>query len=231
MIRHLFLALLLAGTALPGNAQQPVSGEVTAARKSAQLPDNRRPERRPPLYGRHEFRFSAGFAPLRFESCGCDAERFDISVGELFDRTKYYRSDIRSTGAYALSYAYRFRRWFSLAAVCSYSGERFDLCSNLTGNRISRNRLHRFSLMPVARFTWLNRPWVRLYSSLGIGFQAIGGNRAAWSIEESQAAFNYIPLGIVVGRSLFGFAEFGLSSQGCVAFGIGYSFNGKKRGA
>lgn len=246
MKRLLLLALLLAGTALPGNAQQPVSGEVAAApagharplppETSAGAPaapayDTRRPVRRPPLYGRHEFRLSAGFKPLRFESDEWGAERFGLSVGEQFDLTKYYRSDIRSTGTYALSYAYRFRRWFSLAAVCSYSGERFDLCSNLTGSRIRRHRLHRFSLMPVARFTWLNRPLVRLYSSLGIGFQAIGGDRAAWGIGESQAAFNYIPLGIAVGRSLFGFAEFGLSSQGCVAFGIGYSFNGKKRGA
>lgn len=231
MIRFLLLALLLAGTASAARAQQPAGPPVS------DLPCTTRPHGIPiparwfSLYGRHEFRFSAGFRPLRLDGCGWDEESFPPSLGEQFDRTKYYRGNLRSTGAYALSYAYRFRKWFSLSAVCSYSGERFDIYSNLTGCRIRRNRLHCFSLLPVARFTWLNRPLVRLYSSLGIGLQLIGGDRAAWDIEEPQAAFNYIPLGIAVGRSLFGFVEFGLSSQGCVVFGIGYSFNGKKRGA
>ncbi|MDE5706924.1 MAG: hypothetical protein K2H69_01945 [Alistipes sp.] len=231
MIRHLFLALLLAGTALPGNAQQPVSGEVAAARETTQLPDNRRPERRPPLYGRHEFRFSAGIAPARIGNYWWENESFDLSVGQQFDRTKYYRGDTRSTGAYALSYAYRFRRWFALSVGCSYSGEQFDRYSNLTGRSVRRYRLHRFSLIPAVRFTWLDRPWVRLYSSAGIGLQLIGGDRSLWGQSTDQAALHFIPLGLAVGRSLFGFAEFGYSSQGCIAFGIGYSFNAKKRGS
>ena len=85
-------------------------------------------------------------------------------------------------------------------------------------------------LVPTVRFTYLNRPIVRLYSSIGVGvgFCRERTRNVEGYIENNQHE-TFCPaqitlLGVSVGRRLFGFAELSTGSLGVCTAGIGYRF-------
>lgn len=85
-------------------------------------------------------------------------------------------------------------------------------------------------LVPTVRFTYLNRPIVRLYSSIGVGVgfcrertRNVDGHIEANRNEHFCPAEVTI-LGVSVGRRLFGFAELSTGSMGVCSAGIGYKF-------
>ncbi|MDE6569927.1 MAG: hypothetical protein K2K43_04825 [Alistipes sp.] len=173
----------------------------------------------------HELRLTAGAYPLLpyiNTWHGCDA---DHPAG--FSRT--HRGPVYTSGVWSLAYDYRFRKWFDLGLAFSYYGEYSTSYNNSDFSFAARNRSHAITVMPVARFTWLNRRWVRMYSSLGLGATFAFGelDHNTDYFRETSAALQFTPIGISVGRSLFGFAEIGLGAQGTLMLGIGYQFNPK----
>ena len=81
------------------------------------------------------------------------------------------------------------------------------------------------TLMPHARFYWVNREMVRMYSSLGVGVTAGQMKGTYDTISESYLSAQLVPIGITVGRKSFGFAEVGYGSVyigGMI--GVGYRF-------
>ena len=174
----------------------------------------------------HEFRLSAGAFPIvtstnryyGFYDYAYPYGYYSIRHGETW-----------TSGAWTLSYEYRFRKWFSAGVAFTYYGEYGTTYSNLDNTLLSKNRVHRMGLMPEVRFTWLNRRWVRMYSSLamGVSFGVTRGDVGYYGRRVSFAG-HLAPLGITVGRSLFGFAELGgIGMNGALMLGIGYRFNDK----
>ena len=175
---------------------------------------------RRPFTPQHELRLTAGAYPLLpsmsdWEGC---------AAGIFHDRT--HRGPVYTSGTWSLSYDYRFKKWFDLGLTLSYYGEYSRSYSNRDSSPVGRNRAHALTVMPMARFTWLNRRWVRMYSSLGLGatfgygrFDTEGSRP-----ENAMIAFQVTPVGISVGRSFFGFAEIGLGAQGALMMGVGYRF-------
>ncbi len=182
---------------------------------------------RRPFTPQHELRLTAGAYPLLpsmsdWEGC---------AAGIFHDRT--HRGPVYTSGTWSLSYDYRFKKWFDLGLTLSYYGEYSRSYSNRDSSPVGRNRAHALTVMPMARFTWLNRRWVRMYSSLGLGatfgygrFDTEGSRP-----ENAMIAFQVTPVGISVGRSFFGFAEIGLGAQGALMMGVGYRFNPKNKRA
>ncbi len=182
---------------------------------------------RRPFTPQHELRLTAGAYPLLpsmsdWEGC---------AAGIFHDRT--HRGPVYTSGTWSLSYDYRFKKWFDLGLTLSYYGEYSNSYSNRDSSLVGRNRAHAVTVMPMARFTWLNRRWVRMYSSLGLGatfgygrFDTEGSRP-----ENAMIAFQVTPVGISVGRSFFGFAEIGLGAQGALMMGVGYRFNPKNKRA
>ncbi len=180
-----------------------------------------------PFTPQHELRLTAGAYPLLpsmsdWEGC---------AAGIFHDRT--HRGPVYTSGTWSLSYDYRFKKWFDLGLTLSYYGEYSRSYSNRDSSPVGRNRAHALTVMPMARFTWLNRRWVRMYSSLGLGatfgygrFDTEGSRP-----ENAMIAFQVTPVGISVGRSFFGFAEIGLGAQGALMMGVGYRFNPKNKRA
>ena len=82
------------------------------------------------------------------------------------------------------------------------------------------------SLMHTWRFTYVNRPVFRMYSSIGLGIAMTYDPRP----DEVLPIFQLAPLGISVGKRLYGFGEIGLGAEyiGGRA-GIGYRFNSFQR--
>lgn len=173
---------------------------------------------RGPFAAEHELRLTAGAYPLLpyFGEWGCDADYPPVLRNT-------HRGPLYTSGAWSLSYGYRFRRWFDLGLTCSYYGEYSRSYSNRDLSPVHRNLSHAVTLMPLARFTWVNTPWVRMYSTLGLGATISSGDCG----RETLVSFQLTPVGIAVGRSFFGFAEAGFGAQGALMMGIGYRFNSK----
>lgn len=218
-VRKLSLSLLLLSLLPAGAAAQQEDAAAT--------------RNRIPFVRQHEVRLAVGAYPLMpnmdIGGWGC-TKYYDIDPSF---RRQTHRGRVLTSGVWTLAYAYRFTRWFDLGLSLGHYGEYSSSYSNEDGSLVGRNRIHAISVMPVARFTWLNRRLVRMYSSVGCG-AVIGWGRRNHdfsAIDERALALQFTPVGIAVGRSLFGFAEAGLGTQGSLTVGIGYRFNPKNNAA
>ncbi len=175
---------------------------------------------RRPFTPQHELRLTAGAYPI-LPSMG-DWE--GCADGIFRDRT--HRGPVYTSGTWSLSYDYRFKKWFDLGLTLSYYGEYSRSYSNRDSSPVGHNRAHALTVMPAVRFTWVHTDWVRMYSTLGLGATLSGGrfDHNSEPFRDGVIAFQLTPVGIAVGRSLFGFAELGLGAQGVFMMGIGYKF-------
>ena len=180
-----------------------------------------------PFTQQHEVRVSAGISPMFTISNMYDYVPSPYYVPRIIDGPTY------TTGAINLSYAYRFRRWFDLGLLLSYNCEYKRQFNALSGDYLHRKYQHNITIMPTIRFTWLNRKWVRMYSSLGMGMTinttSTTGSGGSTDGNSYAFAFQCSYLGLTVGRSLFGFAELGFGPKGVAIFGMGYRFNNPKK--
>lgn len=124
-------------------------------------------------------------------------------------------------GVFQGEFAFHLKSWFSLALDVNFTGMYGDTIDPYDGQRIDRAHGISISLMPQARFYWSNRPYVRAYSSVGLGIHY--GTFRDYS--EFTPSFQFVPVGITAGRKVFFFAEysFGTAYLGGV-MGIGYRF-------
>ena len=179
---------------------------------------------REPFVPQHEVRLTAGAWPLipymnRWATCS-DRD---------FEADRPHRGALYASGAWSLAYDYRFKRWFDLGLALSYYGEYNRLYSNTDRSFVGHARTHYVSVLPVVRFTWLDRRWVRMYSAAGLGLtveRGVYGRDSSY--RDLLPAFQFTPVGISVGRALFGFAEIGFGAQGTAMIGVGYKFNSRK---
>lgn len=142
----------------------------------------------------------------------------------------YYEGPLRTSGAWGLVYGYRASRWVEVGVSLSYAAYGRDLFRATDRRVVSCRREHYVTLMPFARFMWLNRRSVQLYSAVQLGCQ--------WGYEKyymgSYGSFTYLtgqftPFGIRVGRRLFGYVEWGVGARGLFVGGVGYSFGNFKK--
>lgn len=178
----------------------------------------------------HELRLSAGYYPV--PASGNYHNYYHHFAGDydyLGDRYSsgylVHKTDRMVSGAWTLSYDYRIKKWVDIGASLSYYGEYSSLYSNVDNTLLRRLNFTCISVMPVVRFTWLNRPWVRMYGSTGLGVRFDTGRR---QYGRSLTAFaGQISVGLAVGKSFFGFAEVGAGAHGVLIAGFGYKFNAK----
>lgn len=147
---------------------------------------------------------------------------YDYAPSESFADSKFIEGDTRYIDALALTYTYRTSHVMEFGAQVSYSSKVTPFYSTFTGVKSHATSEHYATLMPYARATWLNSPWVRLYSSIGIGFTVAFDNGEQ---SDMLGAVQATPLGIAVGRKFFGYGELlTLGTNGFATIGIGYRF-------
>lgn len=176
---------------------------------------------------RHEIKLGIGIVPMTSVE-NFKAEDHDPPPGNYVD---FYLGDKTYWPAVNLTYSYQLKKWLSLGVTLTYAGvfqNRYDL---LTDNLRGKFREHYIGLTPTLRFDWLNRKFVRLYSSIGLG---VGVDMEYSSLVENNYSMtdnNIIPtidavcLGAMVGRKIYIFSELGLGFNGFLKVGIGYRFN------
>jgi hypothetical protein len=130
------------------------------------------------------------------------------------------------TPAITISYTNEMKRWLALTINASYVGF-FQREKEIETNTITdKYSSHRFTLYPMVRFSYFNRPLIRLYSALGLG---IGFKSGGWSSDNNNSSTYYTSgqatfFGVSVGKKLVASWELGIGSMGIATMGIGYRF-------
>ena len=142
----------------------------------------------------------------------------------MIDELRTKSSPRYTISTFGLSYLKQYKPWLALGCKTTFACEWQKVYDTLTEKHLYNNSCYNTSVMLDARFSWLRREKVEMYSSFALGILA--------HIERANSGL--VPMvdatlvGVSVGRSLYGFAEIGAGIGGSVRVGLGYRFNGKK---
>ena len=217
-LQFLLLFLSLTGTLSAQNLASDVDVETddnieTIVRK------------RPKRVDKHEFRIGVGSysmaADAFLDGIGC-WDYSDPDFRESIIKSDSYLTERRFVGVYSLGYAYHFRRGFQFGVTASFGVATQARRDNITNKRVEDLNQYFVSVTPSARFIYLYREHVQLYSTVSLGV-IVGTNfGGSWP--------DFALFGCSFGRDLFGFAEIGAGFGGWGRIGIGYRFDAKKKG-
>ncbi|MDR2679309.1 MAG: hypothetical protein LBC47_00710 [Tannerella sp.] len=147
---------------------------------------------------------------------------------ERYNGGKYYYDDKIYTQAISLSYTQELKRWLALSVNAVYSGISQNKRSTETNQISDKYRKYHFSIYPAVRFTYFNRPVIRLYSAVGLG---LGITDEKWSNDyqsynrETNLGGQITFFGVSVGKNLFALWETGVGDTGYfLIIGGGYRF-------
>lgn len=185
----------------------------------------------PKRVDKHELRLAVGSISLASEMfldtnvLGVTTyDYYEPTFGSLRENVNYtdkYNTKSLFWGVYSLSYAYHFRHWFQFGGTAYLglvTGSRRDIATN---ELVKRNNRYVLGLMPTARFVYLYREKVQLYSAISAGVVYNGYEIGPWA--------DLTLFGCSFGRKLFGFAELGSGLGGWGRIGIGYRFDAKSK--
>lgn len=174
-----------------------------------------------------ELRLSWGAMPLDYVNLNYEESYhayFYNSIASHIANTRYYGGDGYLSGAVNLTYTYRFRKWFELSGVLTYSGYFRNYYDKYTDALAFRGSDNQISIMPYVRFVWVHTNLVRLYSGAGLGVSFVAGSWNGQRSLEVLPAFALTPIGITVGTYVYGLAEVSIGNTGMITLGIGYKF-------
>lgn len=168
---------------------------------------------------RYEFRLGwCGYPNMDYENFTVRPSYTDTPIKDMFSD---YDGNTYMTGNIMAAFDIRMKKWFTFSIGVAADGVWKDVHDVVSGNKVGRVNGCIFTVLPQAKFTWVNREMVRLYSSVGLGITAGGFDGTTDTYLAGQAVL----LGISVGRRLVGFAELGSGSMymgGMI--GVGYRF-------
>ena len=150
--------------------------------------------------------------------CGCDLPPGAMSPEVIYQD---YSKPMYTTGVINAEFAWFHKPWFTFsfttAVSLTWQGYRDAVTDERTGSDAGFN----LYLVPQARFNWVRRECVKMYSTIGLGAM-VGINDGEFGV---LPAAQLTPVGIEVGRKLFGFGEIGLGMLHVGGqIGIGYRF-------
>lgn len=125
---------------------------------------------------------------------------------------------------FGLSYGKQYKPWLTLGCKTTFACDWQRIYDTVTDEYLYSNNCYNAAMLLDARFSWLRREKVELYSSFALGILAHIERANSGFVPMADAAL----IGINVGRSVYGFAEIGGGIGGSVRVGIGYRFNTKK---
>lgn len=178
-------------------------------------------DRRDSLPFKYEFRLGWSGYPANDDMKFSDYEdRYwgDTSISDIFS---CYDGPTYMTGNIMAEMDFHFRKWFTLSIGIAANGIWKNVYDAQTETRTGRERGMVMTIVPQARFTWARKGLMNFYSSVGVGV-AGGGYGERY---EMYLAAQCTPLGLTIGKRLFGFAEVGFGTiytGGMI--GIGYRF-------
>lgn len=166
--------------------------------------------------------------PLALEDWNrdCICGYYGSNYGSLLN-SREVSGDVYTTQTLSVEYSYRTKKWLEWGIQAFYAGKYQRTYIRTTGEVSYTESNHYYGLMPTVRLSWLNRPSVRLYSSLGLGLavrskREMSGYNDVYAMPSAQLTW----IGISVGRKVFGFCELiTVGTNGLFTIGAGYRFN------
>lgn len=177
----------------------------------------------PTLY-RHDIRVglgATGLSMLFYLDSTFDAN-FPSDNETMSDILAHYRfnyGELRLTPVISLEYSYAVNDWFAIGVKGSYVSMYRTRRHAHTGERYGRVSLTAINAMVNARFQWLNRDIVKMYSSLGLGAMTAFG-----LAQETFFFYDATWVGLSVGEKVYGYFEFGGGASGVARAGLGVRF-------
>ena len=143
---------------------------------------------------------------------------YDTSISDIFSE---YDGTTYMTGNIVGEFNVHFKKWFTLSVGFAANGIWKDVYSSQTDIKLRRENGWTATVLPQARFNWIKKEVVKVYSSVGAGVRAGSFDERA----DILIAGQLVPIGINVGKKVFGFAELGIGTVYIGGmFGIGYRF-------
>ena len=133
-----------------------------------------------------------------------------------------YKLPMYTTGGISGEIAWLYKDWFTFALTLSGNFTWQGKADGVTSERTGTDTSLFLYLVPQARFNWVRRDLVKMYSSIGLGVLA------GYDLDKEPGilpVFQLNPVGIEVGRKVFGFFELGIGMMytGAMA-GVGFRF-------
>ena len=152
--------------------------------------------------------------------------------GFEYDDLKYYDSRYVKMPSVGLSYTYRAKRWCEVGVATAYTGTFNKRYSAFDGSMVGRGKEHFLVILPTVRFVWKRGDLVRLYTTVSAGIvcswlRTDYNYTSPLTVRSTIFGAEFIPLGVSVGRRVFGFAEVGYSERGWLNIGVGIRLNSK----
>ncbi len=151
---------------------------------------------------------------------------YDLGYGFQSLTNTYFEASTyeieKTTPFISINYFYNKNHRWAFGASFSYERATDAFYSRTDNSLTNKDSKNIITAMAYARYSWLNRKYVRMYSTLGMG--------RSFSLENDFSegegfAMQVIPLGISVGKDIYGFAETGLGTAYFgINLGIGYRF-------
>ena len=143
---------------------------------------------------------------------------YDTPISDIFSD---YDGPTYMTGNIVGEMNFHFKKWFTLSVEVAANRIWKQTYYSQTDEPKSRVRGYTATLMPQARFNWIRKDIVKVYSSVGLGVRAGKFDDR----DDALIAAQLVPIGINVGGRVFGFAELGFGTIYVGGmFGIGYRF-------
>jgi len=114
----------------------------------------------------------------------------------------------------------------------SYSVDFFDADIIVNHSNVGRGKGSYHTIMPSAKFNWLNRDVISLYSKISAGIQIMTAQNSFKQGQPYQASsstdydftMQFSPLGIEVGKTFAVFGEAGIGNSGLLLAGVRVRF-------
>lgn len=130
---------------------------------------------------------------------------------------------VRYTPVFSLGYHYRLAKWFWLGGTFAFSELSTAYCDRITDEIKQKIHSLHFTVLADARFSYLNRKHVTLYSGLSFGLDFDCDQNGTYY--GATFAEQITILGVKAGaKHWFGNLELGAGFKGFVSGGIGYEF-------
>lgn len=196
------------------------AGFLPGAESCARTPDGK--DKGAGIYD-YEIRIGWGGYPLAdgrffFDSFPLFMKYNDMNYyipSSMKDIYRDYRGPAYMTGLISAEIDINFKRWFALTVGLGFNGIFQNVYDPMTGRRAGQNSGISVSILPEARFNWLNRDMVRMYSAIGLGLTLGSMTERDFGYTDLMLypVVQVTPVGISVGRRVYGFAEAGIGTQ------------------
>ena len=151
-----------------------------------------------------------------------------VTTGEIvetiFDTraSNYYYSSYIYIPPLTLEYSGYVKDWLLIGGKASFSAEYRYKYDKLTDERVGIDTSSSFVAggFFTMRFEYMRREVVRLYSGFGVGMTVHTCDR----VQTVTPFVDMTYFGVSVGKSIYGFAEVGGGTSGCLRFGMGAKF-------